>query len=342
MKTNSKRVTTFVGITIVGAWLAAVGWAAPSYVNYQGLLNGADGQPLPTSNYAMEFNIYDQAQLGTRVWGPFIFDGAVAIGHGALVPVVNGRFNVVIGPQDTNGVAIGTAFAGTNRFMEISVAGGPPILPRQQFLSTAYAFEAINAQYALLAQQAVVASNLVQAVADSLCPPGTIVAFGGTEVPDGWLLCDGRSLTNAMFPRLYTAISTNWGNGTVDSNGNLENPENPDTGFNLPDLRGMFLRGVNGSRTSPAVMDPGVATRTSWTMGNTGNAVGSIQIDEFLSHNHASGQYKYLARISGANTIISADNSPTELDVKSGQEILPAGGNETRPKNAYVNYIIKY
>ncbi len=135
--------TKIVAAFVLCLWSAAL--AAPAYVNYQGLLNGANGQPLPTGNYTMEFNIYDQAQLGSRVWGPFIFDGAVAVGHGPLVPVANGRFNVIIGPQDTNGVLISAAFGGTNRYMELAVAGGPPILPRQQFLSTAYAFQAINA-----------------------------------------------------------------------------------------------------------------------------------------------------------------------------------------------------
>ena len=45
----------------------AASWAdSPEYINYQGLLNGADGQPLPTGSYPMEFNIYDQANDGEK------------------------------------------------------------------------------------------------------------------------------------------------------------------------------------------------------------------------------------------------------------------------------------
>lgn len=121
-----------------------VSWAdSPEYINYQGLLNGADGQPLPTGSYTMEFNIYDQANLGAKQWGPFLFDGVAGDGHGPEVPVVNGRFNVIIGPLDTNGDSIINAFDTDTRFVEITV-NGAPILPRQQFLSTPYAFSIPN------------------------------------------------------------------------------------------------------------------------------------------------------------------------------------------------------
>ena len=314
-----KRTKTFVASLLVCGWSSFMSWAAPSYVNYQGLLNGADGQPLPTGNYTMQFNIYDQAQLGTRVWGPFIFDGGVAAGHGPLVPVVNGRFNVIIGPQDTNGVPISGAFGGTNRFMEITVAGGPPILPRQQFLSTAYTFEAINAQYAQSSGQA---ASLGQVAADVLAPPGSIIAFGGTNIPSGWLLCDGQSVSRATYGRLFSAISTNWGSANASS-------------FNLPDLRGLFLRGRDGGLGR----DPDRSARTaSGTGGATGDFVGSFQSDAFRSHTHtwthglqgddqgSGGSYDEYTRISGSST----------------DSIQATGGNETRPINAYVNYIIKY
>lgn len=303
-----------VSLTI-GLWSVALS-AAPPYVNYQGLLHGADGQPLTTGNYTMQFSIYDQAQSGSQIWGPFIFDGALATGHGPQVQVFNGRFNVILGPQDTTGSPISAAFAGTNRFMEITVGVGPALLPRQQFLSTAYAFEAINAQYAGQA------GSLVELVADALAPPGSIIAFGGTNIPSGWLLCDGRSLGRTNYPRLFNAIATSWGSTNASS-------------FKLPDLRGVFLRGRDGGLGR----DPDRIGRTASGLGGaTGDAVGSIQTDTFRSHTHgwnfglqgddsgAGGSYQEYTRIPGS----SADS------------ILAAGGNETRPLNVYVNYIIKY
>jgi len=144
-------------VALLNAALLPARAGSPEYLNYQGLLNGADGQPLPTGNYTLEFNVHDQANGGSQVWGPFHFDGAGGNGHGPLVPVANGRFNVIIGPLDTLSRPISTAFAGTNRFIEIKVNGGPPILPRQQFLSTPYAFKANTADQAT---QATVAASV--------------------------------------------------------------------------------------------------------------------------------------------------------------------------------------
>lgn len=144
MNTLRQLLSAFALLTIALVPLRSM--ASPPYVNYQGLLNGANGQPLPTGNYKMEFNIYDKQSGGNKIWGPFQFDGDAADGHGAVVPVVNGRFNVIIGPQDTAKRNLLDAFGGgSDRFVEIKVADGEPILPRQQFLTTPYAATAANA-----------------------------------------------------------------------------------------------------------------------------------------------------------------------------------------------------
>jgi len=144
--------------------------ASPPYVNYQGLLNGANGQPLPTGNYGIEFSIYSQAQGGTRVWGPFVFDGGAGAGHGPIVAVANGHFNVIIGPLDTAGNSLASAFATPNSFIEMRVNGGSPILPRQQFLSTPYAFGVIGPKYELTTDSLIVKSNNVMLFGDRPLP----------------------------------------------------------------------------------------------------------------------------------------------------------------------------
>jgi hypothetical protein len=292
MKTSAKCL----GPLLLLAAIQLPAQSVPEYVNYQGLLKAADGSPLATGNYTIEFNIYDQANGGTKVWGPFLFDGIVGNGHGPLVPVVNGGFNVIIGSRDTSGVSVADAFSSPNRFIEIKVNGGAPILPRQQFLSTAYALQSQKAQLAEAA------STLVKELYDALCPPGTIVAFGGTNIPSGWLLCDGRPLTNAMFPNLFAAIGTSWGDGTLDSSGVAENPPNPATDFNLPDLRGMFLRGVNANLTNALWTDPDATLRTNRYGGNAGNAVGSIQDDALQNVTGTIGDFNRVAAFHGSST----------------------------------------
>jgi len=95
----------------------------------------------------------------------------------------------------------------------------------------------------------------------TVIPTGVIMPFGGVAVPTGWLLCDGASLSRTTYAKLFAAIGMSWGT----ANG---------TSFNLPDLRGRFLRGRDGG----TARDPNAATRTaSATGGNTGDNVGSVQ-----------------------------------------------------------------
>jgi microcystin-dependent protein len=151
-------------------------------------------------------------------------------------------------------------------------------------------------------------------------PIGSIISYGGRTIPDGWLLCDGSELDRIIYSGLFSAIDTVWGRG------------NGSTTFNLPDLRGQFLRGVDGS----AGVDPDKSSRyAKISGGNTGNNPGSYQNEDFKSHTHntnngqaVSGGYGYKFATTSQQTMGSA-------------QIENSGGNETRPKNAYVYYIIK-
>lgn len=109
--------------------------------------------------------------------------------------------------------------------------------------------------------------------AENGVPVGTIISFAGPQanIPAGYLLCDGSEYSKNDYPALYNVISNYWG-------GSESAPE-------LPDLRGMFLRGVNYTR-SDSYADPDKASRTV-NGKNVSNDVGSIQVDELASHNHA-------------------------------------------------------
>ena len=93
------------------------------------------------------------AQGGNPLWGPQVFDGNPGQGHGPKIPVVQGYFNVMLGPVDTSGQSLLNAFNQTNRFVEITISNRPPIAPRQQVLSAPYAIRAGFAQDAANAQQ---------------------------------------------------------------------------------------------------------------------------------------------------------------------------------------------
>ncbi len=332
MKALLSLVPLLVGLTV---------GAQPAYLNYQGRLTDTTGQPL-TGMKTLTFNIYSSALGGTPVWGPFLCDGVSSPGHTAQAYLnSDGRFNVILGDLDTNGRSVMAAFTNSvERYVEISVNGGPPIQPRQQFLSAPYALQSTKAL------QADVAASLVKQLADALCPPGTIVAFGGPtdRIPDGWLWCDGRNLTNMHYPKLYEAIGTSWGDGTYDRNFNALIPVPPvGTTFNLPDLRSLFLRGVSADLAPPPTLtgywgDPDKASRLMSRPGaGVGNQVGSVQTNQVQPHLH---QYSYAqwASYQGAQPIYDPDNEGDSATFNT----VASTGNETRPKNAYVHYIIKY
>ena len=63
-------------------------------------------------------------------------------------------------------------------------------------------------------------------------PPGKIAPFAQSAVPAGWLACNGASVATATYPALFAAIGYTYGGAGA--------------AFNLPDLRGEFLRGADG------------------------------------------------------------------------------------------------
>lgn len=152
-------------------------------------------------------------------------------------------------------------------------------------------------------------------------PAGTIVAFGGSTPPSGWLLCNGAQVSRLTYADLFAVTGTVFGVGDGSST------------FHLPDLRGRFLRGVDGT----AGVDPDKATRTAMNAGGaTGNNLGSVQGDDFKSHTHNT-YFGGTNPTGGGGGIVFHDSFPTN-NPRVGSA---TGGNESRPVNASVNFVIK-
>jgi hypothetical protein len=124
--------------------LSASAQSVPPLVNYQGRLSNPDGSPLTTADYQLSVSIYDATNGGNLIWGPQIFDGTAGQGHGPKIPVVQGYFNLLLGPGDTANRVLSDAFTNSGRFVQITIGTNAPILPRQQILSAPYAFQAGN------------------------------------------------------------------------------------------------------------------------------------------------------------------------------------------------------
>lgn len=135
-------------------------------------------------------------------------------------------------------------------------------------------------------------------------PVGAVVWVAMTTAPTGYLKSNGAAISRTAYADLFTAIGTTFGSGDGS------------TTFNLPDLRGEFIRGWDDGR--------GV---------DSGRSFGTAQADALKSHSHIytnfSGHssegyaYGYGQNVSGTNT-------------------GSTGGTETRPRNITLLACIKY
>jgi microcystin-dependent protein len=135
--------------------------------------------------------------------------------------------------------------------------------------------------------------------------------------PTYTLAMNGQNVSRTTYSNLFAAISTTYGVGDGS------------TTFTLPDWRGEFIRGWDNTVGN----DPDAASRTDRGDGTMGDSVGTKQTDEFKSHTHNSndgttknGGFQYTTGSGWYGT----KTSPTTA----------TGGNETRPRNVYVNWVI--
>ncbi|WP_437976460.1 tail fiber protein [Sorangium sp. So ce295] len=182
----------------------------------------------------------------------------------------------------------------------------------------------------LALDEAYAALGRAQAQAIDLVPAGTVVAYAGSEAPPGWLLCNGQSFdrNDARYKRLFAAIGTTHGGSASPT-------------FQIPDYRGVFLRGVSGN----SGRDPDASSRGPMGAngtGNSGNAVGTYQADGVGSHpRNISGVHLQAKGGDGFDGAGLDTNSNRNHPMTRNYSTHSSGGSETRPRNVSVNYIIK-
>jgi len=137
-------------------------------------------------------------------------------------------------------------------------------------------------------------------------PSGAVMAFARNSAPTGWLKANGAAVSRTTYAALFASIGTTFGAG------------NGTTTFNLPDLRGEFVRGWADDRSV-----------------DTGRVFGSAQSEEFKAHTHAITIADNGSASSGTTSVSSSSISNNSLESTS------AGGTETRPRNVALLYCIK-
>jgi microcystin-dependent protein len=177
---------------------------------------------------------------------------------------------------------------------------------------------------------------------------GCIVAFARKktdEPPEGWLFCDGGSYNAQERPELqnlFEVIGQHYGSG-----------DGSDSGFSVPDLRGIFIRGIDkdGIGRDPD-SDGRISLAPDATSTVIGNSLGGYQEDQFQDHDHYFSYTDTITTLLGDNfewidAGLGVGNNPItyQNQMTNGIIINPNirhSSAETRPKNAIFMYCIKY
>ena len=170
-------------------------------------------------------------------------------------------------------------------------------------------------------------------------PTGAVFCVAVATIPTGYLECNGAAVSRTTYAALFSFIGTQYGAGNGSST------------FNLPDLRGEFVRGFDNGR--------GV---------DSGRGIGSSQSGQNLSHDHDADAsatsnvsdpgHRHNARgygndDDGGNQFTGSGNNSVRNnaieDATTGISVATNvsidvdndGGNEARPRNVAMMYIIK-
>ena len=146
-------------------------------------------------------------------------------------------------------------------------------------------------------------------------PPGMVMYFANSTAPGGWLQCNGAAVSRVTYEDLFDAIGTVYGSGDGV------------TTFNLPDLRGEFIRAWDAGRG----VDPG-------------RAIGSAQNDQMQAHQHGGSVIISTAGNSSAGgaTYLAITGSGAMGDPTTSTGGTPRIGSETRPRNVAMMACIKF
>ena len=149
-----------------------------------------------------------------------------------------------------------------------------------------------------------------------LMPTGVVLPFGGSTIPNGWLLANGAAASRSGKARLFSVYGTTFGAGDGS------------TTFNLPDLRDRYIIGVNTNALGTQIAEqlPNIqGTSDSWNRFIA--ATGALYVGTHQSSTNVA---------TGSNTGYHAIN----FDASRSNSIYVDSG-KVYPLSLALNFIIK-
>ncbi len=161
---------------------------------------------------------------------------------------------------------------------------------------------------------------------------GEVVAWPAAAIPSGWLECDGAAVSRATYASLFAAIGTAFGVGDGS------------TTFNLPDLRGEFIRGLDNGRGVDGARVLGSAQ--SGQLGDHKHEIPfgiepDSNADLYFENPDVFGEggaFTADRSVGASGSSTSADYALTNTPYRSSDD---EASIETRPRNVALKYIIR-
>lgn len=175
--------------------------------------------------------------------------------------------------------------------------------------------------------------RVADAISTRAVPVGTVIHVAGSAAPTGFIKANGAAVSRATYAALFAAIGTLYGAGDGS------------TTFNVPDLRGEFVRGWDDGR--------GI---------DSGRALGSAQASANLSHTHTGTASSSGAHTHTISNVISPDTGSSTSSAGPGSgggsggsfstsssgahthslTVDASGGGESRPRSIALLACIKF
>ena len=162
-----------------------------------------------------------------------------------------------------------------------------------------------------------------------MIPSGAVMYFAGQTAPTGWLKANGAAVSRTAYTALFAAIGTTYGTGDGR------------TTFNLPDLRGEFVRGWDDGRGIDSRRALGSA-QSDAIRNITGKLDsgqnGALQLFDYIETTGAFGVEKSWKQWT-AESNSGNDNIPRAITFDASRVVPTA--NENRPRNIALLACIK-
>ncbi|WP_311337434.1 phage tail protein [Campylobacter ureolyticus] len=168
---------------------------------------------------------------------------------------------------------------------------------------------------------------------NALIPAGTIIQSASKSTPNGYLKCNGASISRVSYKKLFEVIGTTFGSGDKNT-------------FKLPDLRGRFIRGFSDGSSLDSGRTFG-SSQNDAIRNITGHFADLVWQDERVLSGElgTSGVFKRDFTTKNDSAIITSESRTIITSGDStffdASRVVPTA-NDNRPYNIALNFYIKY